>query len=353
VTDGITVWFPPGSTPIVSQGVEAIAIGTPSPAFPPARRARRRARPGAEEARRDERRTGRVETPPRADWKVPNQWKDLAASGTDASDDDDTMAVPPEVEAMAQRAMALWSMKVGDMTVMATKPEKGGAIWRIETDRGPRSLKLLHRPAARSLFSVGLQDYLVKRKGRVPALIPAKDGALSVELDGKLWIVTDWIERLTPAGKGLEGAQALCYGLGEFHRWSQGYVPPVGAAKASRLYRWPKTYTKMLAKIAWFREIAQAYQEAPAAARVLSMTDHFAEQAQQAIARLERSPYGALTARGEPTWGVVHQDEGEKSTIGVCMGRMCWAELQWCSLCGFVCVSLTTAPAWWVIRTGG
>ncbi|MDB4898076.1 MAG: CotS family spore coat protein [Firmicutes bacterium] len=321
MTDRFTVWFPPGSTPIVSQGVEAIPIGTPSPAFPVQRRARRRARSGAEHTRRDGH-TGRVETPGGAGWKVPNQWQDLAASGTDAPGDGDTMAVPPEVAAMAQRAMALWSMKVGDMTVMATKPEKGGAIWRIETDRGPRSLKLLHRPAARSLFSVGLQDYLVKRKARVPALIPAKDGALSVELDGKLWIVTDWVEPLTPAGKGLDGAQALCYGLGEFHRWSQGYVPPAGAAKASRLYRWPKTYAKMLGKIAWFREIAQAYQEAPAAATVLSMTDHFAEQAQQAIARLERSPYGALTARGEPAWGVVHQDECGESATGNCLYRI-------------------------------
>lgn len=295
-------------------------MGSPSPEFPRPRRARRdrRARSGERPARRDDRRTGRAETHRGgADWKVPRRWVDVAAPGASAPGDGDEMAVPPEVEAMAHTAATHWSMKLRDMTVMATKPEKGGAIWRIETDRGTRSLKLLHRPPARSLFSVGLQDYLVKQKARVPALIPAKDGALSVELDGKLWIVTDWIEPLTPAGKGLDGAQALCYGLGEFHRWSRGYVPPVGAAKASRLYRWPKTYAKMLTKIDWFRQIAGAYREAPAAATLLGMTDHFEQQAKQAITRLEGSPYAALTARGEPEWGVVHQGDGQKSTTGV------------------------------------
>jgi spore coat protein SA len=40
------------------------------------------------------------------------------------------------------------------------------------------------------------------------------------------------------------------------------------------------------------------------------MTDQFEQQAEQAIARLAQSPYSALIARGEPAWGVVHQDYG-------------------------------------------
>lgn len=220
------------------------------------------------------------------------------------------MAVTPEMEAQAHQAMKQWDMKVSGMRVMATKPEKGGAIWRIETDKGPRSLKLLHRPPARSLFSIGLQDYLVKQGARVPKLIPTNSGELYTEIEGKLWIVTDWIEQLVPASKDLEGAKLLCYGLGEFHRHSQGYVPPSGAQMASRLHRWPRTYQKMATKMGWFRDVAKAYPEAPASAGVLALVDQFEAQAKQALERLQASPYASLAARGGPAWGVVHQDYG-------------------------------------------
>ena len=44
-------------------------------------------------------------------------------------------------------------MKVFEMKLIATKPDKGGAIWRLETSKGTRSLKLLHRRRAPEAFS--------------------------------------------------------------------------------------------------------------------------------------------------------------------------------------------------------
>jgi CotS family spore coat protein len=241
-------------------------------------------------------------------WKVKRPYEPQEAEGPD---EPELLTVPPEVEAQAQQVMALYDMKVRDMLLITTKPDKGGAIWRIDTNKGPRSLKQLHRPSARSLFSIAAQDYLVAQGARVPALVPTRDGDLSVEVEGKRWIVTDWIDELTQASKvGLEGAQVLCYGLGEFHRHSQGYVPPRGARKATRLFKWPQHYRKIQTKIGWFREIATAYPEMAASAAVLSLCDQFEEQARQAVSRLEASAYGALVARGEPAWGLVHQDYG-------------------------------------------
>jgi hypothetical protein len=260
---------------------------------------------------RDDGRTGK---PVR--WAGPNQKQNWWA-GPDVRGEDrakpkgpDQLSVPPEMEAQAQVAMARYDMRVSGMKIMATKPEKGGAIWRIDTDRGPRSLKLLHRPLARSLFSIGAQDYLVKQGARVPALIPARDGLLYTLVEGKVWIVTDWIDALVQAPKvDLTGAASLCYGLGEFHRLSRGYLPPEGAQLATRLHHWPQTYRKVLTKMGWFRELARAYSEYPASQTLLSLVDTYEQQALDAIARLERSPYAQLTARGEREWGIVHQDE--------------------------------------------
>jgi CotS family spore coat protein len=225
--------------------------------------------------------------------------------------ENDLAPVPPEVEELAQQVSAQYDMSVSSMTMITSKPDKGGAIWRIETDKGPRSLKLLHRLPSRSLFSIGAQEYLVEQGARVPKLIRTKDGQNYVECGGKLWIVTEWIESLIQASKiDLEGAMALCYGLGEFHRHSRGYVPPAGAQYATRLHRYPKVYQKVLNKMDWFRVLARTYSDMPASPLILSMVDKYEVQAKEALEKLQQSPYANLVAKGEPYWGIAHQDYG-------------------------------------------
>ena len=231
-------------------------------------------------------------------------------AGTEQRAVDWDMQVPPEVDALAEVVIRQYDMSVSSRTLITSKPDKGGAIWKIDTNKGPRSLKLLHRTPERSLFSVGLQDYVVKQGARVPALIPAKDGKLFVEKGGKLWIVTDWIA-LEPASKvDLAGAQELCYGLGEFHRHSKGYIPPAGAKNSSRLYRWPNYYQKIVKKIGWMREVAKTYSDTAASADILAVVDQYEAQAREALARLKQSSYSRMVAMGEPHWGLVHQDYG-------------------------------------------
>ncbi|AFM00135.1 spore coat protein, CotS family [Desulfitobacterium dehalogenans ATCC 51507] len=220
------------------------------------------------------------------------------------------MWVPPYIDELAQQVMAYYDMEPHTKTLITSKPDKGGAIWKIETNKGPRSLKLLHRKPRRSHFSIGAQEYIVKNGGRVPKIIETKEGALYVEKGGKLWIVTDWIESLTPASKDLSGAQALCYGLGEFHRHTRGYTPPAGSQKASRLYRWPAYYKKIIAKIDWFRNIAKAYSDIPSSQALLAVIDVFQRQAQDALSLLEQPFYTQMLSMGEEHWGLVHQDYG-------------------------------------------
>lgn len=218
--------------------------------------------------------------------------------------------VPPEIDELAQNVISNYDMEVRNKTLITSKPDKGGVIWKLETDQGPRSLKVLHRKPQRSLFCIGAQDYIAKQGGRVPEFKKTKQGLLYVEKGGKLWIVTDWIEPLTPAGKDLQGACDLCYGLGEFHRHSRGYIPPAGSQKASRLYHWPAYYREIIAKFGWFRNIAKAYDHIPASHTLLSVIDIFEQQALDALSLLEQSSYVQMVSLGEEHWGLAHQDFG-------------------------------------------
>ena len=221
------------------------------------------------------------------------------------------MYVPPGLEMLAREVMGHYDMQVHDMLLITSKPDKGGAIWKIGTSKGNLSIKCLHRRPRRSLFSVGAQAYMSGLGHRVPSFIPTKEGNFYVEAGGKLWIVTDWIEPLVPVSKvDLEGASQLCFGLGEFHKNSKGYVPPSGSEKSSRIYGWGKYYEKLIAKIGWFQDIAHAYSEIAASASLLAVIEEFKRQANDMYQRFQNSPYNAMLAKGEPHWGLAHQDFG-------------------------------------------
>lgn len=219
--------------------------------------------------------------------------------------------VPDYIETIAYEVLESYDLSVQSMQVVTTKPDKGGAIWKIETNKGPKSLKLLHRRPTRSLFSLGAQEYLVDtQNARVPAIFKTKDGSNYVEAGDKLWFIAEWIEPLAPVSKDLEGAKHLCRALGEFHRLSKGYVPPAKAEIASRLHKWPRSYQKTVNKMDWFRTLAKAYPEMPASSSLLNVIDEFEAQAKTSLERLNQSKYFDLVKQGNQYWGLVHQDYG-------------------------------------------
>ncbi|WP_088013826.1 CotS family spore coat protein [Gottfriedia acidiceleris] len=223
----------------------------------------------------------------------------------------DEFYVPEYIEKIGLEVLKFYDLQVNSMQVITTKADKGGAIWKIETNDGPKSFKLLHRRPTRSMFSLGAQKYLVEvQKARVPAIVRTRDGEEYVEAGGKLWFVAEWIEELAPVSKDLEGAKQLCYALGEFHHLSKGYVPPIQAEIASRLHKWPKSYEKIYNKMNWFRTIALAYEEMPASQDLLNVVDTFQEQARKSMEDLNNSSYFNMVNEGNASWGLVHQDYG-------------------------------------------
>jgi len=225
--------------------------------------------------------------------------------------EDDSIPLPTEVVHLAKQALKRYDLEAYDMTLITSKPDKGGAIWKVRTNKGLYAIKLLHRIPPRSLFSVAAQDYLVNKGARVPPLVPNKKGKLYVELGGKVWIVSKWIDTLAQAEKmNLTSAQQLSYGLGEFHKLSVGYLAPKGAEKKTRVARWPDYYQKVYRKLDWFRKIATAYHDAPASPTLLSVIDTYQRKVNKSLGQLLQSPYPRVITRGDENWGLAHQDYG-------------------------------------------
>lgn len=220
--------------------------------------------------------------------------------------------VPEYIEKIALDVVKHYDFSLSSMEVMATKPERGGAIWKIETSKGPKSLKLLHRRPLRSLFVLEVQDYLVKeKKARIPAIVRTKDGEMHVMAGGKVWFVAEWIEELTPVQEDLEGLKMLCRSMADFNMLTRGLVPSKDVDYKVKIHKWPKKYKKIVDKLGWFRNIANAYRDMPASPLILDVIDEFQEDAKRAYERLITSPeYRSLVAKGPFYWGLVHQDFG-------------------------------------------
>lgn len=219
--------------------------------------------------------------------------------------------VPEYIEQMAWDVLEEFDFQTKSMECVTTKADKGGAIWKLETSEGPKSLKLLHRRPTRSLFSLAAQEYLVHvQNARVPEIIKTKTGSYYVLAGGMVWFVAEWIEPLAPVSKDLEGAKQLCYAIGEFHRLTRGFTPPPEVEVSSRLYKWPKQYEKIIRKMDWFRNIASLYDDMPASSRILDVVDYFEEQAIDSYRRLMESKYKELVQLGKEYWGLAHQDYG-------------------------------------------
>jgi CotS family spore coat protein len=219
--------------------------------------------------------------------------------------------VPAEVENVALHVVKSYDMQVGEMKLISSKPVKGGAVWKLVTDHGLRSMKLLCRTPDRSLFSIYAQDYLVKQGAKVPSLIPTRDGGNYVSAGGRLWIVTEWIESLQPACNDTLGeARALSAGLGEFHRLSNGFNPPSECMSYSHLGSWLKSYEKSIEDFGNCRQLAELHPEFESGKRLLSQMDRFEEQARNTIQLMAESPYEKMVAMGELFWGLAqHNDD--------------------------------------------
>ncbi|WP_335871216.1 CotS family spore coat protein [Bacillus sp. 2205SS5-2] len=223
----------------------------------------------------------------------------------------DEFYVPEYIVEIGKEVLKSYDFDVKSMEVVTTKLDKGGAIWKLETNKGPVGFKLLHRRPTRSLFCLSAQEYLVDEKeARVPPIVQTRDGENFVELGGKLWFVAEWIEPLEQVSKDLEGAKQLCFALGEFHVLTKGYKPPEEAEMASRIHKWPRSYEKVIEKMDWFRTLAIAYNEMPASSTILSVIDQFEEDAKKSHERLLESKYFELAQQGKQYWGLVHQDYG-------------------------------------------
>src|SRR5690554_3010225 len=216
-------------------------------------------------------------------------------------------------DAIVQRVMAHYPQTVtGARTIQSGGPK---VVWKLETAGGPLCLKRLRHPEERAAFSVPAQVHIARSGGPVPAVLPARDGALWVQVDGAVFVLYQWIEgrnaRFSPTGDLVPAVEALA----SFHERSRGYQPPEGCRISSKLGGLPGHYESLRRRLEEWKRVAAGDPGDPFHAAYLSAVDQEIERALAAEEALQRSAYAEMVERALPGDTLCHQDYGEGNAL--------------------------------------
>lgn len=136
-------------------------------------------------------------------------------------------------DALAVRALELWDLPGAKLRLAARREN---VVYRAESGRGVHALRL-HRPGMRGAGEIAAElEFMAAMAGaglRVPAPLPAKDGALWQDVEGRLVSVLSWAPGAsfgadTPRDERAAGFRALGREMARLHEAADGWSVPAG-----------------------------------------------------------------------------------------------------------------------------
>ena len=193
-------------------------------------------------------------------------------------------------------------------------------VWKLSWQGRPLCLKRLKQTFDKALFSVRAQIYIKNSGGKVPGVILNKSQEPVVQLNEQLFVLYEWID-----GKDLDfGAPAdlrkALQGLAGFHIASKGYSPPEQSRISTKLGKWPEQYESMKNKLLAWKKIADGDSSRPQYKAYSTYADSMAAMADQALERIGKSDYAALTEAGSGSIVLCHQDFGRGNVLAASDG---------------------------------
>jgi len=189
-------------------------------------------------------------------------------------------------------------------------------VARLETDRGPLCLKAArrrHSPAEMVYPAAAHQHVAHAAGGIVPLLMPTREGDLFVAAEGRCYLLMRWVEGHRPRlhRNGDVAATTRC--LAQVHQASRGFTPPPGAAIPIR-GRTAAALRRRLALLSQYHR--RAHKGRSTFDRdFLAAYPWMKRRGEEAIARLERSPFAGIRAQARRSGCLCHGDPAPRNFV--------------------------------------
>ncbi|MEW6308551.1 MAG: hypothetical protein AB1492_05840 [Bacillota bacterium] len=219
------------------------------------------------------------------------------------------------MEQTGEAYAALEEYPVQALAVYAAErdPVAGGAVWRVDTDRGPKCLRRLRPPAIVAKLAVAVHRHLEGKGARVPQLALTGTGDPYATSGGGTYVLMEWLAGSEPGLFRPAELAVLARVLASFHRAGEGFPWPGGELGGPE---WPQAYARIARECdeaAWF-----AGARSDAASRLVAASAPAqAGRAREALRRLLASPYPLLAA-GAPARGYLCRDGFSEHDIRLC-----------------------------------
>lgn len=188
-------------------------------------------------------------------------------------------------------------------------------VWKVRTAAGALCLKRLKQTVDKARFSVNAQIYIRNSGGKVPGVMPGRDGSPIAEHNGQLFVLYEWLDGRDLNFENRDDLKTAIQGLAAFHKASRGYVPEAGCRVSTKLGKWPEQYRSMLNRMSSWKSEAESRASRPDYSAYLKYADLMLEIGGLALEALGTSRYGVLTAEGSPFVVLCHQDFGKGNVL--------------------------------------
>lgn len=223
---------------------------------------------------------------------------------------DDSLALALQKNCIDPFILAQYALKVKKL-----QPFK--AVYRLETDQGPKMLKRSNVTEPKLLYIYEAMDYLFKQGFKqVPPFIPTIEGLPYVTYNGDYYFLSDWVKGRESDFRSRSDLDLVTRTLAEFHKTAKGLVLSPQAKTKFMWGKWPESFASRCQDLHKFEAIAEAKaQKGPFDRKYLANLDYYYNMGQEALQTLANSRYQELVEEAKKDRCFCHRDVAGRNFI--------------------------------------
>lgn len=192
--------------------------------------------------------------------------------------------------------------------------DKQRAVYKIDTDAGPKCLKKVYFDESNLLFVYSVMQWFHCKNINVPVFLPTKSKGRYVNLNNRLFILTDWIDGRKLDYDVNDDIALAARNLAKMHKCSYNFHPIDGSFIRREDGNWYKTFNRRQLQLLQLYNNASVIKDKFSKIYIDSF-DYFYSRALHSVQILNSLDIKSLTLPAEKFNTICHLDYVNKNLI--------------------------------------
>lgn len=204
-------------------------------------------------------------------------------------------------------------------------------VFKVQTSSGTWCLKQANLSETKAHYICAIQKHLTATGFRKFApLVQDSENNSYVKLGSTIYLANVWLDGEKCDFNNLRHLEAATRTLAEFHRYSQGFVVPVGAKAKVMWNRWPQTFAWRLRDLLEFKTMVLFKPWLTEFDRkFLAHVDYFYQLGRQALCTFACYDYPGVAALAREKGFFTHRDVAARNFVILPDGEACLIDFDY------------------------